>query len=162
LKEQETPAAIHRQISKKTMVIKIRQIINTTGDSDSLYCYAPDRKQGAISVAFVRPSVSPSVAYIANNLRTRRPSVPRFGRKVPHFRCDSHTSFKVKKSKVSVRGGRGAYRACFQRDCLSLSLCVSTNQKMVLKTCPAVWTIISMVVSIFTGYNCSAESAKSH
>ena len=24
------------------------------------------------------------------------PSVPKFGRKVPHPRCDSHTSFKVK------------------------------------------------------------------
>ena len=68
---------------------------------------------GAISVAFVRPSVRPSVclcpsvAYIANNSRTQRPSVPTFGRKVPHLRCDSHTSFKVKRSKERVRGGRG-------------------------------------------------------
>jgi len=28
--------------------------------------------------------------------------VPKFGRKVPHLRCDSHTSFKVKRSKVRV------------------------------------------------------------
>jgi len=27
--------------------------------------------------------------------------------KVPHFRCDLHASFKVKQSKVRVRGGRG-------------------------------------------------------
>jgi len=42
-------------------------------------------------------SVCPSVAYIANNSRTQRPSVPKFGRKVPvpHLRCDSLTSFKV-------------------------------------------------------------------
>jgi len=31
----------------------------------------------------VCPSVCPSVAYIANNSRTQRPSVPKFGRKVP-------------------------------------------------------------------------------
>ena len=41
-------------------------------------------------------SVHLSVAYIANNSRNQRPSVPKFKRKVPHLRCDSHTSFKVK------------------------------------------------------------------
>ena len=31
-----------------------------------------------------------------------------FGKKVLHLRCDSHTSFKVKRSKVRVRrDGRG-------------------------------------------------------
>ena len=62
--------------------------------------------KGAISVAFVhpsvRPSVCPSVAYVANNSRTQRPSVPKLGRKLPHLRCDSCTSFKVKKSKIKV------------------------------------------------------------
>ena len=58
----------------------------------------PPVGKGAISVAFVRPSV----AYIANNSRTQRLSVPKFGKKVPHLRCDSHTSFKVKRSKVKV------------------------------------------------------------
>ena len=70
----------------------------------------------------VRPSSAcPSVAYIANNSRTRRPSVPKFKRKVHHLRCDSHTSFKVKQSKVRVGGGRGhtvsaepgAHTACY-------------------------------------------------
>jgi len=73
--------------------------------------YAPDRRKGAISVAFVRPSVCLSVSslrtYIANNSITQRPSVPKFGIKVPHLRCDSHTSFKVKRSKVRVTDGRG-------------------------------------------------------
>jgi len=46
--------------------------------------------------------VRPSVAYIANNSRIQRLSVPKFGKKVPHLRCDSHTSFKVKRSKVNV------------------------------------------------------------
>jgi len=45
--------------------------------------------------------------YIANNSRTQNPSVPRFGMKVPHLRCDLHTSFKVKRSKVKVTDGWG-------------------------------------------------------
>jgi len=70
--------------------------------------------KGAISVAFVRPfvrlSVCPSVAYIANNSRTQRPSMPKFELKVSHLRCDSLTSFKVKvvkRSKIRVTDGRG-------------------------------------------------------
>ena len=50
----------------------------------------------------VRPSVCLSVAYIANNSRTQRLSVPKFGRKVPHLRCDLHKSFKIKRSEVRV------------------------------------------------------------
>ena len=52
-------------------------------------------------------SVHPSVAYIANNSRTQKPSVSKFGTKVSHLRCDSHTIFKVKRSKVRVTDGRG-------------------------------------------------------
>jgi len=63
----------------------------------------PPIGKGAISVAFVRlsvcPSVRPSVAYIANNSRTERPSMPQFERNIPHLWCDSHTSFKVKRSR---------------------------------------------------------------
>ena len=68
----------------------------------------PPVGKGALSIAFVRPSVCSSIcpsvrrAYIANNSRTRRPSVPKFGKRVPHLWCDSHTSFKVKRSKVKV------------------------------------------------------------
>jgi len=66
----------------------------------------PPVGKGAISIAFVRPSVHlsvrPFVAYIANNSRTESPSVRKFGRTVPHLWCDSHTSFKVKRSKVKV------------------------------------------------------------
>jgi len=58
-------------------------------------------------VPLVLSAVCPSVAYTVNNSRTQTPSVPKFGRQVPHLRCDSHTSFKVKWSKVRVRGGRG-------------------------------------------------------
>ena len=46
----------------------------------------------------IRPSihlpVHPFVVYIVNNLRTQMPSV--------HLRFDSHTSFKIKRSKVKV------------------------------------------------------------
>ena len=85
---------------------------------------APTVGKGARSVAFVRPSVHlsvcPSVAYIAINSRTQRPSVPKFGMKVPRLRCDSHTSFKFKRSKVRVTDGRvhtvsaelGGHTAC--------------------------------------------------
>ena len=58
--------------------------------------------RGQVSVAFVCPSVLPFVAYVPNNSRTRRPSVPKFRMKVPHFWCDSHTSFKVKRWKIKV------------------------------------------------------------
>ena len=62
--------------------------------------FAPTCMEGASSISFVRSSISlsvhPSVAYIANNTRTQRPSVPNFGKKVPHLWCNSHTSFKVK------------------------------------------------------------------
>jgi len=50
----------------------------------------------AISVAFVRPSVRPFVAYIANNSRTRTPSVPKFETKVP---TSDVTSIVVSRSK---------------------------------------------------------------
>ena len=73
-----------------------------------LYC-APNRREEG-NKRCVCPSVClsgrPSVTYIANNTRTQRPSVPKFGMKVPHLRCDSHTSFEVKRSKVRVRGGQ--------------------------------------------------------
>ena len=47
----------------------------------------PTVEKGAISVAFVRVclSVFPSVAYMAKNSRTQRPSVPKFGRRFSTF-----------------------------------------------------------------------------
>ena len=42
---------------------------------------SPPVRKGAISVAVVRPSV----AYIVNNSRTQKPSVLKFGIKVPHL-----------------------------------------------------------------------------
>ena len=67
------------------------------------YYHAPDHREGGNKHCFclsVRLSVFLSVAYIANNSRTQRPSLPKFGTKVPHLRCDLHTSFKVKQSKA--------------------------------------------------------------
>ena len=63
----------------------------------SCCCYAPAHREGGNKRCFC-----PSVTYIANNSRTQRPSVPKFGRKVPHLWCNLHTSFKVKRSKVKV------------------------------------------------------------
>jgi len=73
--------------------------------------YAPNRREGAVSIAFVRlsvcPSVSPSISYVTNNSRTWRPSVSKFETRFSHLRCDSHINFKVRRSKVRVRSGRG-------------------------------------------------------
>jgi len=52
----------------------------------------------------VRPSVCLSVAYIANNSRTQRPSVPNFGRKVPTLDA---TSTPVSRSKGQRSGSPG-------------------------------------------------------
>ena len=76
----------------------------------STACYTPACREVGNKRCFcpsVCLSVCLSVAYIVNNSRTQRTSGPKFGRKVPHLRCDSHTSFKVKRSKVRDRGGRG-------------------------------------------------------
>ena len=70
-----------------------------------------DHRKGAISVVFVHPSVllsvCPFVPYIANNLITQRPSVPKFGMKVPDLRCHSHASFKVKRVWSGLQMGGG-------------------------------------------------------
>jgi len=54
----------------------------------------------------VRPSVCLSdVAYIGSNSKTKRPRKTKLCTGVPQVTCDSHTDFKVKRSKVKV--GRG-------------------------------------------------------
>jgi len=84
----------------------------------------PPIGKGAVSVAFVRPSVRRSVAYIANNSRTQRPNVPKFGKKVPHLRWDLHTSFKVKRSKIRVTKPINAdtHRAPYLPNCKAYEL----------------------------------------
>jgi len=68
-----------------------------------LLCPAPRRGDNKRWFCLsIRLSVCPSVAYLANNSRTQRPTMPKFGRKVPHLWCDSPTSFKIKRSKVKV------------------------------------------------------------
>jgi len=44
----------------------------------------PTRRKGGNKRCFC-PSFRPTVAYIANNSRTQRPRVPKFGRKFPHL-----------------------------------------------------------------------------
>ena len=80
-----------------------------------LLIMSPTVGKGAISVAFVRPSVRPSVclslrpsvAYIVNNWRTQRPSVPKFGMKVPHFIAQQFRGQTVKGQGFRLAG---AYR----------------------------------------------------
>jgi len=72
----------------------------TFGDSAyGLWC--PACREGGNKHCFC-PSVCPSVEYIANNSRTQRHSVHKFGRKVPHLWYYSHTSFKVKRYQTKV------------------------------------------------------------
>jgi len=61
----------------------------------NIHCYAPPVWKGAVSGDFVRPSIT----YIANNWRTKRPDVSKFGMKVSHLWCDLHNSFEVKTSR---------------------------------------------------------------
>ena len=46
--------------------------------------------------------VCPSVAYIGPNSITERPRKIKIGTEVAHVTRDSHTTFKVKRSKVKV------------------------------------------------------------
>ena len=70
----------------------------------------PPRRGGAgikqSSASVLRPSVCLSdVAYIGSNSKTKRPRKTKLCTGVPQVTCDSHTDFKVKRSKVKV--GRG-------------------------------------------------------
>ena len=102
----------HARPSGSRIIRYLRDGRTDKNNADHVICFLiiimpPTVGKRTISVAFVCPSVCPSVTYIANNSRTKRPSVPKFGLKVPHLRCDSHTSFKVRRSKVRVTDGRG-------------------------------------------------------
>jgi len=49
-------------------------------EDQTIFIMPPPVGKGAISVAFVRPSV----AYIANNSRTQMPNVPKFGMRLAY------------------------------------------------------------------------------
>jgi len=79
----------------------------------------PPPRRGGIkrsSASVVRPSVRPSVClsdvvYIGSNSKTKRPMKTKLCTGVPQVTCDSHTDFKVKRSKVKVsRGGSILWR----------------------------------------------------
>jgi len=90
-------------VGKKSFFFSIANAeIASLSSITTISCYAPPEvKEHNIKRCFC-PSVHPSITYIANNSRTQRPSMPKFGRKVPHLSCDSHSSSKVKMSKVKV------------------------------------------------------------
>ena len=74
-----------------------------------LLCPRPVEGGGHQAVIGVRrPSVHLSdVAYIGSNSKTKRPRKTKLYTGVPQVTCDSHTDFKVKRSKVKVSRGRG-------------------------------------------------------
>jgi len=57
----------------------------------------------AINIA----SVCPSVMYIANNSGTERPSMLKFGRKIPCLRCDSTPASRSNSQKSGLDAGGG-------------------------------------------------------
>ena len=65
----------------------------------------PPRKGGGgikrSSASVVCPS---DVAYFGSNSKTKRPMKTKLCTGVPQVTCDSHTDFKVKRSKVKVTG----------------------------------------------------------
>ena len=72
----------------------------------------PPRGHNAV-IGVRRPSVCLSVclsvrlsdvAYIGSNSKTKRPRKTKLCAGVPQVTCDSHTDFKVKRSKVKVTG----------------------------------------------------------
>jgi len=83
-----------RETARRCVLLCLRP----RGEGGSKHCFCSSIRP------FVCPSVCPSVSHIPSNSRTPRPNVPKFGRKVPYLRCDSHTSFKVKRSKAGSQG----------------------------------------------------------
>ena len=70
--------------------------------------YAPAQYGGAGALSGDRRPSSvclSDVAYIGSNSKTKRPRKTKLCIGVPQVTCDSHTDFKVKRSKVKV--GRG-------------------------------------------------------
>ena len=80
-------------------------------DNCRLLCPRPVGGWGGIkrsSASVVRPSVCLyNVAYIGSNSKTKRPRKTKLCTGVPQATCDSHTDFKVKRSKVKVSRGGG-------------------------------------------------------
>ena len=63
-----------------------------------------------------------SAAYIGPKSRTERPRKTKIGTEVAHVTCDSDTTFKVKRSKVNMRG-RGHIVAASCTVCYSIDDC---------------------------------------
>ena len=55
------------------------------------------------------------VAYIGSNSKTKRPRKTKLCKGVPQVTCDSHTDFKVKRSKVKVTGRGYIVAATYSR-----------------------------------------------
>ena len=129
-------------------------------------------------ILFVCPSVC--LAYITNNSRTQRPSVPEFGRKVPqsHLRCDSHTSSRSDAQRSGLEAGGGIpcrpnpaatllvlkslHRKCCKqlvvtfcqsrRDCQAELACVSSRRRLTS------WTNYSVIWRTLTSFVVSSDS----
>ena len=101
---------LHRAVLILTMLDKSKRLLNQSrGMLLQCICgqclYRASRVgKGAINIAFV----SPFVAYIVNNSRTQTPSVPKFGMKVLHLRCNCTPVSRSNGQRSGLQTG-GAY-----------------------------------------------------
>ena len=85
------------------------------------------------------------VAYIGSNSKTKRPRKTKLCTGVPQVTCDSHTDFKVKRSKVKVTGGGILWRPHSRTACFFVKCNISTSsrkrEKMQNQNYPFVHTV---------------------
>ena len=125
--------------------------------------YAPDRTEGGSKHCFC-PFVCLSDTYLVNNWRTQRPSVPKLVMKVSHLTCDSHTSFKVKQSKVRVTDRQGHTVSdkpgshtpcCMCLTCSSITSLWTVNKvPFVQETANNFYTVSLLTTLTQKGFNC--------
>ena len=95
----------HSRSSAISSFVRSLGFIQRSEKYATLLCPRPVGGAGALSDDQRPLSVCPSnVAYIGSNSKTKRPRKTKLGTEVPQVTCDSHTDFKIKRSKVKVTG----------------------------------------------------------
>ena len=95
-----------RQLTQSTHKLHCKAVREAPLNPSLLLCPRPVGGGAGALRGHRRPSsVCPSdVAYIGSNSKTKKPRKTKLCTGVPQVTCDSHTDFKVKRSKVKVTG----------------------------------------------------------
>jgi len=109
-KSRDAPCTLEILLYIKKLQMLCMSSYLRSGKRSHYYAPAPVGEAGALGghrrLSSVCPSVCLSdVAYIGSNSKTKRPRKTKLCTAIPQVICDSHTDFKVKRSKVKV--GRG-------------------------------------------------------